>query len=251
MFVYGLASEPVFVKIDQRSDAPLPLPTVVDRPCKGSGVSLGLIGHHPLGSRSSGRTSSASTTQCTPRNLFGFKAGPANVKTEDGPKVLNATCGFSRQPIRIRWLTAPILWHVESICGFKKWAHRVSPAHRLRSVAVPPGVTRPGRFIGDALFGLQSFGCKNNDGKNPNHEQSLSERVAEDSSRPVVSSHRDSCSRAEPGRRSAKRLCDDRKRCGPSGWLSVFRADFLRANLVGLASARQSFPRASTVSWQT
>ena len=30
-----------------------------------------------------GRTSSTSTTQATPRNLFGFKDGTANIKAED------------------------------------------------------------------------------------------------------------------------------------------------------------------------
>jgi deferrochelatase/peroxidase EfeB len=35
-----------------------------------------------------GRTSSTSTTQETPRNLFGFKDGTANVKAEDGADVL-------------------------------------------------------------------------------------------------------------------------------------------------------------------
>jgi deferrochelatase/peroxidase EfeB len=36
-----------------------------------------------------GRTSSTSRTQATPRNLFGFKDGTANVKAEDGPVLDN------------------------------------------------------------------------------------------------------------------------------------------------------------------
>ena len=37
-----------------------------------------------------GRTSSTSTTQTTPRNLFGFKDGTANLKAEE-----TATCSTS------------------------------------------------------------------------------------------------------------------------------------------------------------
>ena len=56
-----------------------------------------------------GRTSTTSTSQSTPRNLFGFKDGTANVKAEeaDGPR--RARLGAARTTTRRRtgWPAAP------------------------------------------------------------------------------------------------------------------------------------------------
>ena len=44
-----------------------------------------------------GRTSSTSTAQATPRNLFGFKDGTANVKAEETADARRARLGRSRR----------------------------------------------------------------------------------------------------------------------------------------------------------
>ncbi len=55
-----------------------------------------------------GRTSSTSTTQQTPRNLFGFKDGTANVKAED-PDAATSRSGCS--PVTApSWMTRAATW---------------------------------------------------------------------------------------------------------------------------------------------
>ena len=51
-----------------------------------------------------GRTSSTSTTQATPRNLFGFKDGTANVKAEDGAALDRPRLGRRRRRPRAGWM---------------------------------------------------------------------------------------------------------------------------------------------------
>ena len=50
-----------------------------------------------------GRTSSTSTSQVTPRNLFGFKDGTANIKAES-PDVVNEHVWVSGQPAASAWM---------------------------------------------------------------------------------------------------------------------------------------------------
>jgi len=51
-----------------------------------------------------GRTSTTSTSQSTPRNLFGFKDGTANVKAEETAALAEHVCVGSRDDERADWL---------------------------------------------------------------------------------------------------------------------------------------------------
>src|SRR3954453_13317234 len=51
-----------------------------------------------------GRTSSTSSSQATPRNLFGFKDGTNNLKGEDTAQVANDVGGGPEDDTRARWL---------------------------------------------------------------------------------------------------------------------------------------------------
>ena len=64
-----------------------------------------------------GRTSSTSTSQATPRNLFGFKDGTNNLKAED-TACSRSTCGQARERARKRagWPAARTSWRAGSGC---------------------------------------------------------------------------------------------------------------------------------------
>ena len=65
-----------------------------------------------------GRTSSTSTSQSTPRNLFGFKDGTANLKAEETAGARRARVGRRRRrrPAPTGWPAARTSWRAGSTC---------------------------------------------------------------------------------------------------------------------------------------
>lgn len=87
-----------------------------------------------------GRTSSTSTQQETPRNLFGFKDGTLNVKSEDGEKVLAEHVWVGKDDEGGDWLAGG------SYLVFRKIRMRLESWDRLRLIEQQDIMGRDKRF---------------------------------------------------------------------------------------------------------